>query len=402
MSQSGRRGPAIFAASNQHVGLSNIAHRGQWNLESFATLMEYICETSHSDQKVGRALSGWESPQLKVHAPTLRAITSTSAEESKVHDFVNILFRSSMHKIIKPSFAHALVATLLMYIRETMKASSGHTLHLRLIEAASVIFVFDDNDTVVQKLLYWGERIRSQFIMDNLTQFKTSTILENLSEDDISANFVGANTFADALNKMICGYRCMTKEILELRQNVLELVDTTKSLAGIVEKQHATIIQVVSQNAHTTSSGSEPMPNMHPAATKTLVLQQVRTWPQNLQSLNGLQLSTLIYEYIGQRLDMIPRQPNNKAQGEVMRAIAIAAKFEPRLTQLRQDLGVNTPSNSDLNLWRELALSVENRVLTFINKHKPDKSGSQRVRSHTGRVPSIVRTWKTMNLDSKI
>ena len=42
MSHSGRRGPAIVAASNHQVSLSDIAHRGKWNLESFATLMEYI------------------------------------------------------------------------------------------------------------------------------------------------------------------------------------------------------------------------------------------------------------------------------------------------------------------------------------------------------------------------
>ena len=221
MSQSGRRGPAIFASSNQHVGLSSIAHRGQLNLESFATLMEYICETSHSDQKVGRALCGWESPQLKVYPPCLKSIKGTTMEEEKVHEFVNMLFESSMHKLVKLSFAHALLATLLMYLRDTMQACPEHDLHLRLKQAASIIFPVDDDGMIVRKLLHWGDRIRNHFIMENLTQFKASTILDNLSEEALCTKFVGANTFAETLNKLVGGYRGMTNEILELRRTVL-------------------------------------------------------------------------------------------------------------------------------------------------------------------------------------
>ncbi len=70
----------MAAANNQHITLADVAHRGQWNLESFATLMEYICETSSSDQKVGRVLGGWEYPHLKVHPPCLEAISPSVFE----------------------------------------------------------------------------------------------------------------------------------------------------------------------------------------------------------------------------------------------------------------------------------------------------------------------------------
>ena len=399
MSQSGRRGPAIFASSNQHIGLSSIAHRGQWNLESFATLMEYICETSHSDQKVGRALCGWENPQLQVTPPCLKPIMDSTTQEAKVHEFVSILFQSSMHKLVKPSFARALVATLLMYLRDTLQVCPEHNLHCRLKEAANLIFPVDDEGLIMRKLLHWGDRIRSQFIMDNLTQFKASTILDNLSEEALSIKFVGANTFADTLGKLVGGYRGMMNEILELRRVVLDLADATKSLGEVIQQQQ-TILSRISFQASNESAVASIENSTHVTQPVTTVLRQPRRWPQSLQSLNGLQLSTLIYEYVGQRVDMVPRQPNNRAQGDVQRAIKIAAKFEPDLLRLQTILGERRPANDELKYWREAALATEAKVLSYIAQHKPEKTGHHRARQQTGRVPAIVRTWKAMGLDN--
>lgn len=141
MSQSGRRGPAIVAACSSFIDLADVAHRGQWSLESFSTIMEYICATSHSDQKVGRVLSGWDNPQLQVHPPTLDAIVSTGNEKEKVDDYVSRLFRTSMHKLVKKSFAHALTSVLLLYFRETLEVCHDHYLHSRMLEVAREVFL---------------------------------------------------------------------------------------------------------------------------------------------------------------------------------------------------------------------------------------------------------------------
>ena len=135
-------------------------------------------------------------------------------------------------------------------------------------------------------------------------------------------------------------------------------------------------------------------------ATATCALVQPRSWPKNYESLSGLQLSTLIYQYVGQRLDMIPRQPNNRAQGDVQRAIVIAAKFEPSLLRLHQLLGGRRPSTEELKHWRETALVIEGKVLSYIAQHKTAKKTNQRARQQTGRVPAILRIWKSMGLDS--
>ena len=186
MSQSGRRGPAIVAASSAYLDLSDIAHRGQWSLDSFATIMEYICATSQSDQKVGRVLSGWENPHLQVSPPSLESIIASESERERIQDYVGKLFRTSMHKIFNKSFANVLTAILLMYYRDTIQVCKEHRLHSSMVQAGHEVFPCDDTETITQKLLHWGEKIRSRFVMDNLTQFRSSVILNNLSEEAIS------------------------------------------------------------------------------------------------------------------------------------------------------------------------------------------------------------------------
>ena len=171
MSQSNRRGSAITAASNPHVALPDLAHRGQWSLESFSTLMEYICETSHGDQKIGRALSGWENPQLHVHCPSLSPLSSLE-NGSYVPEFVTKLFEFTMNRLTKRSFADAMAASLLMYLDDTTDVCENHSLHICMISVANGVFNSDDDKKTLQILKLWGRKIRSKFIMDNLTQLK--------------------------------------------------------------------------------------------------------------------------------------------------------------------------------------------------------------------------------------
>lgn len=61
-SHSSRRGSATLAASNHEVNLSDLARCGRWTMDGFNTLLEYIAETSNSDQKAAHVL-GVGKPQ---------------------------------------------------------------------------------------------------------------------------------------------------------------------------------------------------------------------------------------------------------------------------------------------------------------------------------------------------
>lgn len=62
-SHSTRRGSAVVAASNPNVSIADVGNRGQWTLDSFSTVFEYICTTRANDEKVAKVLGGWHDPQ---------------------------------------------------------------------------------------------------------------------------------------------------------------------------------------------------------------------------------------------------------------------------------------------------------------------------------------------------
>lgn len=68
-----RRGSAVKASSSSDINLSEVAHRGRWTIDGFATVFECLAETSSWDQKVARSLGGWTGPKVPVchpHMPT--------------------------------------------------------------------------------------------------------------------------------------------------------------------------------------------------------------------------------------------------------------------------------------------------------------------------------------------
>lgn len=70
--QSSRRGGAAYTSSGYHVNLSDLAHRGLWTMDGFATLLEYIAPTNASDQVIGKVFGGWTEPKEVCVPPTLR------------------------------------------------------------------------------------------------------------------------------------------------------------------------------------------------------------------------------------------------------------------------------------------------------------------------------------------
>ncbi|KUF86717.1 Cell 12A endoglucanase [Phytophthora nicotianae] len=129
-SHSARRGGAAFASSNASVNLSDLAHRGLWSMDGFATLLEYISPTAASDQNVAKVLGGWTDTKQGGHPPTLACFDDESHHTfTRVSDYAKAIRLLHFAKISPKGFADCLTATLLMYYRDTLKVSPQHIVH---------------------------------------------------------------------------------------------------------------------------------------------------------------------------------------------------------------------------------------------------------------------------------
>jgi hypothetical protein len=280
--------------------------------------MEYICETSQADQKVGRALCGCSDPQCRVYAPSLQAIIIPDDDRSKIDVFVRDLFRLSMEKLGKKSFADVIAASLLMYLNDTLRACRNHLLHSQLITAAKSISFFDTDEIILKKLLLWGENIRSRFLADNILQFKASVLLDNLSEENINEKFIGVHTFSEVLNKLIGGIRSISNEMSLLRSAVLEISHKTDALISINTTQSEQINRLLSKAAAQSTSDANNIqsntivssilvsekhlqgrqPNVVAVVENHNVFRQPRSWPTQLRSPGEIQFADLVFQYI--------------------------------------------------------------------------------------------------------
>jgi len=135
-SQSTRRGSAVQAASNANVNLADIAHRGQWTLDSLSTLFEYVCETNVNDHKIAKVLGGWSDPNHAGLPPSFDEFLRASPIETQdnVNRFIDLLFQQYFGKLRVRSCAAMFTATLLMYLDETWAFQPSHVVHDALID----------------------------------------------------------------------------------------------------------------------------------------------------------------------------------------------------------------------------------------------------------------------------
>ena len=100
------------------------------------------------------------------------------------------------------------------------------------------------------------------------------------------------------------------------------------------------------------------------------VLKHPRKLPSNLACLKSKSLADFIYQYISQSLDKIPMEPNNSAQNDANRAIAIVYKFYPNIKLVRNLPNNRTPTKDDSASWRSIANRIQDAVLKHIAQQK--------------------------------
>ena len=228
--------------------------------------------------------------------------------------------------------------------------------------------------------------------MDNLTQLKSSTILDNLPEDQIAAQFVGAHTFSDTLHKLVGGYRGLMNEILQLRTMVISLTEITRNQSKQIEmllSRENTTPNTIHHNNFVELSGYTNIP-------RTAVLRPPRCWPQNFKSLGNVQMSNLIVNYLAEALYEIPTERNNKIQHKVIQAIGLANKFHS-IDSMK--IHNRKPTESEVVAWRNIAEQIQTSVINHIKSKQPQ---GIRTRGPTGNVEGILKMWSALRLDSSL
>ncbi|DBA04103.1 TPA: hypothetical protein N0F65_009450 [Lagenidium giganteum] len=156
-----------------HVKLDEIAHRGRWSMECFATLLEYLAETSTSDQKVARVLIAWADPTQFVVAPTLTSVPEVKEIQER---FASQLFALFEARLQSSQFVHALATTLLLYVRDLLQFGIEHCVNKTLHVALGEVLPGTSSSKLTSILITWCDEIRKRFVVSKLAALPTSKL----------------------------------------------------------------------------------------------------------------------------------------------------------------------------------------------------------------------------------
>ncbi|KAF0721430.1 hypothetical protein Ae201684_019140, partial [Aphanomyces euteiches] len=249
-SHSSRRGAAATAASSSDVNLSDLADRGRWTMDGFNTLLEYISETSASDQKVARALGGWQHPTRNVQRL-----------------FTKSLFQHYSTRLKKDSFQQALAASLLLYFPDTRAACQSHVLHTAMIDAVKACDNSKNDEQAVDVLLEWAAAIKKSFISDNMQCLPISTSgavdfvhSTKISLGDTLARFSSAQRDVAAEITDLSGklelqnrhHEQVKRELTSLHRNFDQLSNDHRTALNTISAQQNTILDMLSRLTDTT------------------------------------------------------------------------------------------------------------------------------------------------------
>lgn len=384
-SHSARRGGAAHASSHGEVKLSDLAHRGMWSMDGFATLLEYISPTSSSDQRIAKVLSGWRDPSQAGVPPTI-AGCETPEQQEALDQFAQHIRHVYFPRLQQRGFADCLTASLLMYLDDTLEAKTEHLIHEQLFKAAVLTGVTRG------ELQSWGRTIRKRFILDNLTALPVHVIKQNLAEEELVERHVGVHTFADSLERCVVGYREMTRQMHDFMVLLSRVLEQQTQLLSIMQSGSPQTAMAVGTLA--TQRVQQQTSQQQPAGP----LMLGRPWPSDFVSLSGVKVQDLIVRYIMDDLATVQFSLSNRMHREVRDAIAIVKKFADLSSVPRRELAINAEGDvvRYANSVAAFARVTQARVVDFIDQHRQrpiSSSALKRKRSLTGSVAGVVKAW---------
>ncbi|KUF81349.1 hypothetical protein AM587_10016545 [Phytophthora nicotianae] len=380
-SHSARRGGAAFASSNASVNLSDLAHRGLWSMDGFATLLEYISPTAASDQNVAKVLGGWTDTKQGGHPPTLACFDDESHHTfTRVSDYAKAIRLLHFAKISPKGFADCLTATLLMYYRDTLKVSPQHIVHQEMQRVHATLSPICQCQ---EELLDWGSKIRKRFVMDNILALPLHIVKQSLSTEEQAEQFVGIHTFADTLERLLLGHQQLVLANEELKNMMRQILDRLSSTPtrGSSDRSNA---------------APEQAREAEPAPTNPLRPPLVgQSWPAGLTTLKGKKLSDFLVQYIMENLGSLPKDSSNRGQKDCLRAVEILS-YVADLSSIPP----LPPSSCEAERvrWISAMQRMANRCELTLSGLTRAANGAQgqRNRRRSGKLTGIVKGWSEL------
>ncbi|TMW66641.1 hypothetical protein Poli38472_014617 [Pythium oligandrum] len=378
-SQSTRRGGAAFASSNHHVNLSDLAHRGHWTMDGFATLLEYISPTSSSDQTIGKVLGGWHDPKPAGLPPTLNAFSSEPRDvAANVRAFADYLRVRHFSRLNKASFADALTASLLMYLPDTLQVVRNNVVHNEILQVASQ--VLPDAIDLQGELIRWGRVIKRRFIMGNMQALPVAHIKENLSEREQAEHLINPRTYGEVLERLVIGQQQLFHRQEQIMSMLQDLMRAPRSFEC--------------SQSHETTAPSPSKVKKAKAINALAKLQQAKLWPESLSTLKERALSDVLIQVFLVQLHHLLKETGNRAQTDVIKAVDIAEQLaDIRSIPPYPDAGDSHRQKEWMDTMRAMANEIERLVLECLEAEKASDPTRQRKRKHTAYINGIVRAW---------
>ncbi|TYZ59544.1 hypothetical protein PybrP1_003462 [[Pythium] brassicae (nom. inval.)] len=352
-------GAAAHAASYLDIYLSDLAHRGRWAVDGFHTLRKYISETALSDQKVGRALAGWETPSRRVHPAQLDDSGSSAASQRL---FASLLFRHYKSQIVSNSFTQALAAALLL-------CSRG-------------VLVQRGRDS--RECVRWSTSVRARFVrcdlhalpvassasstIDPILHLNLGDALVQLSsaQQEMAGEVAGVGTKLDQVASAVSQLVMMQKEQSRQQRTILEMQHQQEEMLVETARQQTVTLsgRPASSKRQTTSNKSQLALDDNRALGPQKPSQRPdhspQQWPRDLTSLRGWSLSSLLFRAWVESLALVPIGHKCSAQRDMRRALTLARHL------IGDQYPVRVPNMSDAeweDMAREAAVGVQRVAL---------------------------------------
>ncbi|KAH9117749.1 hypothetical protein AeMF1_008725 [Aphanomyces euteiches] len=387
-SHSSRRGAAVVAATCSET------------MDGYNTILQYIAETSHSDQKVARVLGGWQQPTQMIEPAKLEAVGAKATQQQA---FARRLFANYMSRLQKESLVFALAAVLLLYYSDTHSTCPRHVVHDTMVTACTVACGLTKPDDAEETLRVWCSSVRQRFVRENVARLP----LPDSSEGDVLRS-----NFGSTLNRVVHAQSDTASNVAALRGEVQHQGDVQQELMrlqqhlfnqqmAMIEQQTKQLESLAAMQASIASFAQNFQPSslpvslsndlndascVVPSVSITPCLPPPRKWPTDMTALRGWMMSSLLYRYWSEQLDTIPLDPACRAQRDA-RSIATIA---------RNLLGPSVPvppGDSPSSQWQEsaMAAAVEAQRLALA---RVNATSVIRKRKKTGSALGILRAWK--------
>lgn len=193
-----RSGAATHVDQHPNIQTQHIVFRGGWTVDGLQTVFNYITGGKKVDSRVGRALSGWTSPDNGAFIP--RRQTIPDDEEGLFSNLAaNTIVCAAFPRVIR----EYLFCILVLHYNK-VKEEHPESLVLRTIQMRALDFHIDEN-----KLLQWSELFLQNFTVFNakyipITRFRqedlmpATTVIESIRslEDTTNRTLALCNDFA--------------------------------------------------------------------------------------------------------------------------------------------------------------------------------------------------------------